>query len=96
MSGRDASEPHSETEAATPGFSVMRLLPWAALAVMWVASYFGWVWLFAILFIAWTIPDLRSGHTHLMGPVSRAERPMLYWSIIASWWLLSIAWVVYS
>lgn len=60
------------------------------LLLVWFAMWFNWQWAWGILFLLWVIPDIISGITYFMEPVSKHENPILYWTIIISWLLTSI------
>lgn len=64
----------------------------AALIMLVLAFWFEWNWVWAILFVVWAIPDIKSGVTYLMEPVEKKESPILYWAIILFW--LSSAFVL--
>lgn len=60
------------------------------LILVWIAVWFGWDWVWGLLFLFWVIPDLFSGVTHFMEPIFRQENPILYWLIMASWLVMCI------
>ncbi|MEM6377121.1 MAG: hypothetical protein AAF705_02840, partial [Bacteroidota bacterium] len=60
------------------------------LILLFIAIWFDWEWAWGILFFLWVIPDLISGTTYFMEPISRANHPILYWIIVISWIFLSI------
>lgn len=61
-----------------------------------LSVFLNWSWLWGVLFLAWVIPDIKSGYTHLFETVSRQENPVLYKLIIGMWILLSLYSFVYS
>ena len=42
-------------------------------------------WIWAILFLGWVIPDLKTGVTYFVEPVERAKNPIVYWMIVFVW-----------
>lgn len=60
------------------------------LALVFGAIWFSWDWLWSILFLVWVIPDLFSGVTYFLEPITRQESPALYWLIVLTWLTLSI------
>lgn len=54
-------------------------------AVIWELD-----WLWGVIFLAWVIPDLISKETHFFEQVTRTENPILYWSIMITWIVLSV------
>lgn len=54
------------------------------------ALILGWQWPWGLLFIYWAVPALRSGETHLLGPVSRKQDPFLFWAIVTLWTLFGV------
>ncbi len=65
-----------------------------ALAIIYLAVVMGWMWVWGILFIMWTVPALYSGRTVLVEPVDRDENPVLFWFIIGTWIVLSLYLIV--
>jgi hypothetical protein len=61
-----------------------------ALILMYVAILMNWEWTWGILFLFWVIPDVFTGITYFIEPISKKENPILYWVIIVSWLLMSI------
>ena len=55
------------------------------LILLWVAMWYNLQWVWGILFLIWVIPDLMSGMTYFLEPVSKTEDPILYWTIMVSW-----------
>ena len=69
-------------------------LPWRpalALLLVWIGTVSGWNWIWGLLFLSWTVPALYSGRVHLVESVEREHNPLLFWSIVATWVLLSLA-----
>ncbi len=60
------------------------------LALVFGAIWFSWDWLWSVLFLVWVIPDLFSGVTYFLEPITRQENPALYWLIVLTWLGLSI------
>ena len=60
------------------------------LVFIYIAMWFNWQWAWGILFLLWVIPDLMTGVTYFMEPVEKKENPILYWTIIISWILMSL------
>ena len=56
-----------------------------ALILMYIAVIMNWEWVWAILFLLWVIPDLQSGVTYFIEPISKKDNIVLYWLIILSW-----------
>ncbi len=48
-------------------------------------------WAWGIFFLMWVLPDLKYGTTHFMEPISKQEHPILYWAVMVTWILLSVA-----
>lgn len=46
-------------------------------------------WIWAALFLFWVIPDLKSGTTFFIEPLSRQQNPTLYWAVVLTWLGLS-------
>ena len=46
-------------------------------------------WGWGLLFLFWVIPDLKSGTTYFIEPLSRRENPILYWLVVLTWIILS-------
>ncbi len=66
------------------------------LAVVYIAVFMDWNWVWGILFLMWVIPWIVLRETHLIVRVRRAESPVLYWLIIGSWIGLSFLMIVWD
>ncbi len=55
---------------------------------------FQWIW--ALLFLTWSVPSLFTGVTYLVQPISRDENPWLYWIVVLLWLGSSVAMIVYE
>ncbi len=55
-----------------------------------LAVLFDWGWAWGVLFLAWTITGIKSRETFFVERITRADNPGLYWTLIASWILLSL------
>lgn len=79
------------TSGAVGGFlSRFKLRTFLALLIVYTAVLFNLTWVWGLLFLVGVIPDLRSGHTNLMEPISRAENPIWYWAIVGTWLWMSV------
>ncbi|KAB1155274.1 hypothetical protein F7018_12425 [Tenacibaculum aiptasiae] len=61
-----------------------------ALVLMYIAIFMNWEWAWGVLFMFWVIPDLFSGITYFIEPISKKENPKTYWIIIISWILMAL------
>lgn len=61
-----------------------------ALAVLLVAIWMNWMWIWGILFICWAVPAFLTGESHLVGSVSRDSQPVIFWLVTALWIVLGI------
>ncbi|MEM9079863.1 MAG: VOC family protein [Verrucomicrobiota bacterium] len=52
-------------------------------------------WIWAALFLFWIIPDLKSGTTHFIEPLTRRDNPILYWTVVVTWLTLSALMLFY-
>lgn len=59
------------------------------LILVYVATLFNLDWVWGILFLIWVVPDLFSGVTFFIEPISKQDNPFLYWIIVLSWLLMS-------
>lgn len=64
-----------------------------ALVLVYVASLFDLQWVWGIMFLIWVVPDIFSGVTFFIEPISRQDNPILYWAIILTW-LLGSAYMI--
>lgn len=67
-----------------------------ALAILWVAVVFEVNWVWGVLFIMWTVPALSSGETYLVEPITRRDRPVLFWLLVGTWIVLSVLLIVWD
>mgnify|MGYP006000490813 CR=1 FL=1 len=71
---------------------MMKSIKWRtiiALILMYIAILMNWEWAWGILFLFWVIPDIFSGITYFIEPISKKENTILYWIIIVSWILMA-------
>ncbi|CAM1345653.1 hypothetical protein [Tenacibaculum amylolyticum] len=61
-----------------------------ALILMYLALFFNWEWMWGVLFLIWVVPDLFSGVTYFIEPITKQGHPVLYWIIITTWLLMAI------
>ena len=59
------------------------------LFLMYIGIWYNWQWVWGVLFLIWVIPDLFSGVTYFIEPISKKENHVLYWIIVVSWLLMS-------
>lgn len=69
--------------------SKMQWRVWLGLLFVIVMSVMNWQWAWGILFLIWVIPDLHNRVTYFIEPVQRDESPVLYWTIVITWIVLS-------
>ncbi len=84
-----ASTPDDDTMSKSDSFS----LKWRSLiglALIYTAVLFKLDWMWGVLFLFWVIPDLKTGTTCFIEPLSRKENPLLYWTVVVTWIVLSL------
>ena len=64
------------------------------LAALLIALYMNWSWPWGLLFIYWAAPAIRSGEAFLIGPISRAQAPLLFYTVTLLWALLGAMMIV--
>ena len=84
----NSSQASGRRAATTSGNLKWRSL--VGLVVVYLAVLFEANWLWGVLFLFWVIPDLKSGTTYFIEPLSRRENPVLYWAIVLTWLILSV------
>lgn len=70
----------------------MNNIKWRAilgLILVWIATIADWQWIWGLLFLLWIIPDLMTGMTYFIEPVTKKDNPFTYWLIMISWIALS-------
>ena len=71
--------------------SILRRWPTIlALAMVYIAVFFDWNWVWGLLFIIWTVPALFSGRAFFVESIERRRNPVLYWFIVITWIGLSL------
>lgn len=63
---------------------------WLGLVFVILMTVMDWQWAWGILFLIWVIPDIRNRVTYFIEPVERDKSPLLYWTIVFTWVLLSL------
>lgn len=56
-----------------------------ALAVLFLITFQGWNWPWALLFAAWTYQNMSAGTVFLLEPIQRKEHPFLFGLVGATW-----------
>ncbi|MEM1109343.1 MAG: VOC family protein [Planctomycetota bacterium] len=82
--------PVSSTVSSGGGSSVFakwRTVLGLILVYLAVLTETSWIW--GLLFLIWVLPDLKSGVTYFIEPIPRRDHPVLYWTIVVTWLLLS-------
>lgn len=62
--------------------------PWRtviALIVMYLSILMNWEWAWGCLFLFWVIPDIFTGVTYFIEPITKREHPWLFWIIVCTW-----------
>lgn len=67
-----------------------RLPTVVALAVLLVATAFGWYWVWGILFLHWAVLGIVTGNAFVLQTVRRDESPLLFWLISVAWLVLAV------
>lgn len=62
-----------------------------ALLAIYIAVWRDWNWVWGVLFLIWTVPSFYSGRTFLVEDVERGDDPILFWTILVTWLVLSLA-----
>ena len=62
----------------------------AAVAV----TLLGWYWPWGLLFLYWSVMNVRDGDAFLIERISRANNPVLFWSITGLWTVFGL-WILY-
>lgn len=55
------------------------------LILVYIAYLYQIDWIWGVLFLYWVIPDLISGTTYFMEPITKKDNTILYWVIVISW-----------
>jgi len=83
----------STTQTAMSSSHQIEKRKWRSLVglmVVYLAILLEANWLWGALFLLWVIPDLKTGTTYFIEPLSRSKNPVLYWAVILTWIGLSI------
>ncbi len=78
------STPNHDNDSQTKWRSIIGLIS------IYFIVFFEQDWAWGLLFLFWVVPDLKSGTTHFIESISRKTNPILYWSIITTWLVLSL------
>ncbi|WP_170371180.1 hypothetical protein [Ruegeria arenilitoris] len=62
-----------------------RLINYAALPVLLVATWLGLQWPWGLVFLWWAVPSIRSGQAFLIDTVNREADPLLFWTVTVLW-----------
>lgn len=80
----------TNTSSSSQAVSSMKWRTIAGLFLVYAATIFNLQWAWGVMFLMWVIPDLFTGVTYFMEPISKQENPILYWVIVISWILMSV------
>lgn len=75
---------------SSPAAGAMKWRTIGGLILVYAATLFNLQWAWGIMFLIWVVPDLFTGVTYFMEPISKQENPILYWVIVLSWILMSV------
>ena len=76
-------------------FSAARGAAIATLIIVYVAFIFELDVLWGLLFVFWSGLNVVQKHTWMTEPILRDETPVLYWIVVATWFLLGITIILY-
>ena len=62
-----------------------RVINYAALPALLVATWLGWNWLWGLMFLWWLVPSVLYGEAFLVNEVKREEDPALFWFVVILW-----------
>jgi len=65
--------------------NILRLLNYAALPVLLVATWLGLYWPWGLLFLWWLVPSVASGQAFLVDDINRKDDPILFWAVVTLW-----------
>lgn len=65
-----------------------------ALAVVWIAIFMNWNWIWGFVFLIWVIPEIKHRTAYFVEPVDRSSNPFSYWLIIFSWILMALYMII--
>lgn len=66
---------------------------WLGLLCIWLAVYFDVQAFWGVLFLVWTWPTIRNARADFVDAVPRKEHPLLYWTLVSTWVVLSL-WLI--
>lgn len=81
---------HQNTHMPSNAKSSIQWRVWLGFILVLLVILMDWQWVWGILFLFWVIPDIRNQVTYFMEPVERSNSPILYWTIVSTWILLSL------
>lgn len=86
---REARKRVRKTNSNSTSNSPIQWRVWLGLFFVILMTIMDWQWAWGILFLIWVIPDIRNRVTYFIEPVERNESPVLYWTIVCTWIILS-------
>lgn len=78
----EAKSGHAGTPQPRPAHKWRTML---AIAAIYLAVIADQTWVWAVIFLLWTLPALRSGKTYFVEPLDRRENPALFWLLNGTW-----------
>ena len=60
------------------------------LILVYLAIFLELDWVWGLLFLLWVLPDLKTGTTYFIEPLSIRSQPFLYLAVTLTWTFLSL------
>lgn len=67
-----------------------------ALAVLLVATWIDWQWVWGVFFLYWAVLGIVTGQAFLLHTVDQDESPVLFWLISVTWLVLAVLVIFYD
>ncbi len=61
-----------------------------ALCLMYIALIFNQEWVWGFFLLIWIVPDLKTGTTYFIEPITKNDNPFIFWLIMGSWGFMAL------
>ena len=67
-----------------------------ALAVLLIATWMDWQWVWGVFFLYWAVLGIVTRQAFVVGTVEQDENPVLFWLISVTWLVLAALSIFYD
>jgi len=73
-----------------------KVINWATLGILLIATYFSFYWIWGALFLFWSIRSLQQNEIFLLSMIQKNGDALLYWSVTLLWGIFGFWYLFYD